>query len=68
MQRMQDDCVDCGRPEYCGSCELNKYAQHFYCDRCGCELDPSEVYDEDGQDLCEDCLKELHLKEVDALE
>ena len=26
-------------------------------------LDPEEIYIENDQELCEDCLKELHLKE-----
>ena len=63
MKRIENDCVDCGVVGYCWVCPKSQVT-YFCCDRCGCELDPSEVYDEDGQDLCEDCLKELHLKEV----
>jgi hypothetical protein len=28
----------------------------YYCDKCGDELD--EIYEVDGDDLCEECLKE----------
>ena len=65
MKRIESDCVDCGRPEFCGTCEFNRRSAHYYCDKCQFEIEPDEVYIEDGKELCEYCLKELHLKRGD---
>ena len=36
----------------------------YYCEECGEELNPEEVYEDFGYDyLCEDCLLGLHKKE-----
>ena len=37
------------------SCPLRKVEVH-YCDKCDEEID--EIYDVDGEELCEECLKE----------
>jgi formylmethanofuran dehydrogenase subunit E len=34
-----------------------------YCDRCGGEIPDDEIYEVDGEELCEDCLKEKFRKE-----
>lgn len=67
MLRIENDCVDCGREEYCSTCSLRRVS-HYYCDKCKCELDPLEIYIEDDMELCDDCLKELHLKEAYSVE
>lgn len=64
MERYKNDCVDCGMYEWCGTCLLNKEYRHCYCDKCGDEIDVDERYsNEDYEDLCEDCLKEIYGKE-----
>lgn len=58
MVRYENQCCDCATPSYpCmgASCPLRKVEVH-YCDDCGEELD--EIYDVDGDELCEECLKE----------
>jgi formylmethanofuran dehydrogenase subunit E len=34
-----------------------------YCDKCGYEIPDGEIYEVDGEELCEDCLKEMFRKE-----
>ena len=39
--------------------------EYYYCNKCGEELNPEEVYEDFGYDyLCEDCLLSLHKKEL----
>lgn len=52
---------------YCCSCDPcrgsicpNRKVPVHYCDKCGEELD--KIYDVDGEELCESCLKEMFLK------
>ena len=59
MVRYEDHCCDCATGSYhcLGSlCSLRNVEVH-YCDHCGEELD--EIYDVDGEELCEECLKEM---------
>ena len=56
-KRIEDACVGCGLPcttrcEYYG-----KKSAILVCDHCGCE--PDELYKVDGEEVCEDCLKEM---------
>lgn len=53
MLRYEDDCVCCDLP--CINCG-RKHAPHWYCDECEDELDPDDLYDFDGEMLCENCL------------
>ena len=60
MVRIENHCCECAVPGYpCrGSlCPLTHVEVH-YCDnpKCECELD--EIYDVEGEELCEDCLRE----------
>jgi len=43
-----------------GSSCPNRDVPVYYCDKCGEELE--EVYEVDGEELCEECLKEKFLK------
>ncbi len=62
MKRTENDCYGCGLPSaVCDHCP-QRTGIHYYCDRCQFEIDPDEIYIEDGMELCEDCLKELHRK------
>lgn len=59
MLRIENHCCDCAVPGYpCqgASCPLIRVEVH-YCDTCGDELD--DIYDVDGEELCEECLKEM---------
>ena len=53
MIKIENHCVNCGLPCRGASCLLQKVEVH-YCDECGDELD--EIYDVDGDELCEYCL------------
>lgn len=58
MTRIENHCCDCATPGYpCrgSACPLTRVEVH-YCDKCGDELD--DVYDIDGEELCEECLKD----------
>jgi DNA-directed RNA polymerase subunit RPC12/RpoP len=65
MLKIEDHCCGCAAPGYpCeGDACPRRHVKVYYCDKCGAELD--EVYEVDGEDLCEDCLKKMFLKEVD---
>ena len=59
MVKIENHCCDCAVPGYpCrgSACPLTRVVVH-YCE-CGCELPPEEIYEVDGEELCEDCLKE----------
>lgn len=58
-KRFENHCCGCATPGYpCrgSACPLTKVEVHF-CDECGEELD--DIYDVDGEELCEYCLKEM---------
>lgn len=62
MVKYENHCCDCATPAYpCrgSECPLTKVPVH-YCDKCECEIE--EIYEVDGEELCEDCLKELFRK------
>ena len=66
MLKIEDRCCGCAAPGYpCeGNSCPNKNVRVYYCDKCGEEI-TDEVYEVDGEDLCEDCLKKMFLKEID---
>lgn len=55
----EDHCCGCATPGYpcLGYSCPNRNVPVHYCDKCGSEIE--EIYDVDGEELCEDCLKEL---------
>lgn len=64
MIRIENRCCDCAVPGYpClgNACSLRNMEVH-YCDTCGDELD--EIYEVDGEELCEYCLKERFRKDI----
>ena len=63
MKQIEDDCVDCGLPCLGVACPYKK-AAHWYCDECGSEMDPQDLYLFEGREICEDCLKEILLERV----
>lgn len=64
MLKVEDRCCGCAAPGYpcVGNACPFKRARIYYCDKCGEEI-TDEVYEVDGKDLCEDCLKEMFSKE-----
>ena len=56
MVTYENECVHCGLPclgPDCPNCKVAKY----YCDNCGDDV--SELYEYDGEQLCEDCLLKI---------
>lgn len=45
-------------PMGCGGC-TRKHQAVFTCDNCGESVYPDELWDYDGFELCEDCLKKM---------
>lgn len=62
MVKIENHCVDCGKPCLGSSCPYNK-AKVYYCDHCQEELPHDGIYVLDGEELCEDCLKDRCKKE-----
>ena len=58
MLKIENRCVGCtDLGMHCiGSSCPNRNVKVYYCDKCGDEL--GEIYDVDGEELCEECLKE----------
>lgn len=61
MVRTESGCVGCGRPCWGTACPYYRVTV-LECDRCHNEVD--ELYEVDGEDLCEDCLKDEFRKDV----
>ena len=61
MLKIENHCVDCLLPCMGRSCPNLKVEVH-YCDNCGDALPADEIYDVDGEELCEYCLKEKFLR------
>ena len=62
MKKIENHCCNCAVPGYpCrGSACPERRVEVYYCDKCGCELE--EIYDVDGEELCEECLKERFIR------
>lgn len=62
MKKIENHCCNCAVPGYpCrGSACPERRVEVYYCDKCGCELE--EIYDVDGEELCESCLKEKFIR------
>lgn len=64
MIKKENLCVDCtalGMPCRGSACPYHKPEEVHVCDQCGDVLD--DVYEVDGEELCEDCLKEMFRKD-----
>ena len=62
MVRIENQCLGCeDLGMHClGAACPRKRVEVRICDKCGEELD--DIYEVDGEELCEDCLKERFLK------
>lgn len=59
MINYEDECVGCPIEIGClGSSCPKKNVPHYFCDECGDEFYPSELYKYDGEELCKNCLVE----------
>ena len=66
MERTFNECVGCtdlGLPCIGNYCR-NRNVTRFFCDKCDEEISAGGIYDYDGQELCEDCLKEMCRREL----
>lgn len=60
MIRYENQCVGCPPEMGCmGEGCPKRNVPVPYCDECDNELDPNEIYEVDGQMLCEECLKRM---------
>ena len=61
MVKYVNECVGCPPEIGClGNACPNRNVPRYYCDECDAET--GEIYDVDGEELCEDCLKKRFLK------
>ena len=57
MIKYENECVGCPPERGClGEGCPNRNVPYYYCDECGEEYSPEELYDYDGQMLCTECL------------
>lgn len=61
MVRHESGCFDCGLPCLGVACPAYRVVV-LECDRCHDEVE--ELFEVDGEDLCEDCLKNEFRKDV----
>ena len=62
MVKVENECVGCPPEMGCiGIACPYQNVPHYYCDKCKDEVD--ELFDVDGVELCEDCLKKMFRKE-----
>lgn len=60
--RYEDTCVGCPSNMGCiGNACPNKNVPIYVCDHCYEDID-GDIYEVDGEDLCEGCLKRMFLK------
>lgn len=65
MKVVENHCVDCSTPSYpCRGilCPLWAVEVH-YCDECDYEITDT-IYDVDGDELCEECLKDRFRRKI----
>lgn len=63
MTKYENHCVGCPKDMGCmGSSCPHRNVKVTYCDCCGGEIDRDYIYNVNGEDLCEDCLKEMFKK------
>lgn len=57
MRKIENHCMGCDAPGYpcLGDSCPNRNVEVYYCDKCGDLLE--DIYDVDGEELCESCLK-----------
>lgn len=64
MKKIQNDCVGCAVPLYpcMGDACPKRRVPHYYCDKCGGEFEPEELYvNEADEELCTECFLSAYL-------
>ena len=63
MKKIENQCCKCAVPGYpcMGSSCPRRNVVVYVCDKCGYEMD--DVYEVDGEEICEECLKEMSKKD-----
>lgn len=65
MCKLKDECIGCPPELGCaGNACKYKNVPVYFCDLCGAEIEDDVYEDDDGHDLCEDCLKEMYRKDI----
>jgi hypothetical protein len=61
MVRIENHCCDCAVPGYpcLGDACVLRHVEVHYCDKCDEEIIDDEIYEVDGEELCEECLKDM---------
>lgn len=69
MKKIENHCCDCATPGYpcMGDACPNRNVTVYYCDKCDpkCNWPLVEVFEVDGDDLCEECLKKMFKKDME---
>lgn len=68
MIKYENDCCGCATPGYpClgSSCAL-RHVKHYYCDKCGNDVEELYYYDDKG--LCEECAIEVFVESLEKVE
>ena len=61
----ENECVGCPPERGClGDACPNRNVPRYYCDKCGDECWPEELYSYDDEMWCRDCLTEELLKDI----
>lgn len=70
MIKYENECCGCAVPGYpcLGSECHNRHVPHYYCDKCEEECESEELYDDDGEMLCQTCLLENYKTVAQRLE
>lgn len=65
MRKIENHCQNCAVPGYpcLGNSCPNRHVVVHFCDDCGEEM--WDIYDVNGEELCEDCLKKRFWREDD---
>lgn len=68
MLKYENHCCSCASPGYpcLGDACPNRNVPVYYCDKCDpkCEEPLDEVYEVEGEELCESCLCDKFRKEI----
>lgn len=64
MLKYENHCCDCATDLF--PCRGNRCPRVnvpvYYCDKCGVEIEPGEVFEFNGEDLCSECLCDIFRK------
>ena len=67
MKKIVNECVGCPPEIGCfGSLCPKRNVVHYYCDRCGKEVEEEKLYEHYEEEICEECLlEEFGVAEID---